>query len=392
MKILQAARDIDFHMIHFSESIINDIGTDDFRYAVLNPPVMKRMHMGFKNNYEDEPWVIKAYLNTEAYELFVKWFYEADVVLFFERSLFSMAEKRVNNNKLTFFFSERWWRPPIGKFRLLHPRFIKLVAQIRRLSENSNFNYLAQGGYAAEDLRLVGKFDNRIWEWGYFTDITEHSSPANLITGNTNSEINIVWCGRLLKLKRVDTLIKAFALALKMNPKCHLTIIGDGPEKEKLQKLAKRLLPGQSITFISLQSNSVVREIMHRSDIFVLPSNGYEGWGAVLNEAMSEGCAVVASKESGGGKALISDMENGMLFNAGDYKQLADKLIILINDKELLNKLKTGAKETMNHLWSPEIASKRFLKVSEAILAGTGLPNFESGPMKRYIHNKSSGF
>ena len=384
MKILQAARDIDFHMIHFSKSIINVIGIEDFRYAVMNHPAINRMHMGFKNNYEDEPWVIKSYLNEEAYELFVKWFYEADVVLFFERSLFSMAEKRVNNNKLTFFFSERWWRPPIGKFRLLHPRFIKLVAQIRRLSDNSNFHYLAQGGYAAEDLRCVGKFDDRIWDWGYFTDITEHSSPTNSILRNTNAEINIVWCGRLLKLKRVDTLIKAFSLTIKMNPKCHLTIIGDGPEKVKLQKLAEKLLPEQSISFINLQHNSIIREIMHCSDIFVLPSNGYEGWGAVLNEAMAEGCAIVASKESGGGKALISDMENGILFKAGDYQQLANKLNILINDKELLHKLKTRAKETMNYLWSPEIASKRFLKVSEAILSGTGLPNYKSGPMKRY--------
>lgn len=121
---------------------------------------------------------------------------------------------------------------------------------------------------------------------------------------------------------------------------------------------------------------------MNCSDILVLPSNGSEGWGAVINEAMAEGCVVIATIESGGGKALISDMKNGILFNSGNYYQLSDKLTILINDSQLMLELKTRGKETLNNLWSPEIAADRFLKVCNAIIFKTSIPDYKFGPMK----------
>jgi len=371
-------------MIPLSKAIISSIGAENFKYAVLLPPQDFRIKMGFNFNYEDEPWIISAYKCKKSYGIFVKWFYEADIVLFSDRNLFKMAKERIKNNKLTFYFSERWWKPPIGKGRLLHPGFIYLAITLRRLAKNVNFHYLAQGGNAAEDMRFIAKFENRIWNWGYFTDVTEHSIITKPIIKKENLRLNILYCGRLLKLKRIDTLVKAFSLTIKKYPQCHLTIIGDGTEKKKLQELACRLLPGESYDFVSSQPPHIIREAMNCSDIFVLPSNGYEGWGAVINEAMAEGCAVIASIESGGGKSLISDMENGILFNSGNYHQLSDKINILVNDSELMNEYKIRGKQTVNHLWSPDIAANRFLKVCNAIIKKTVIPDYKFGPMNCY--------
>lgn len=371
-------------MIPLSRAIISYLGAENFKYAVLEPPQAFRIKMGFDPNYENEHWIISAYKSKKDYTMFVKWFYEADIVLFSDRNLFKMAKERIKNNKLTFYFSERWWKPPIGKWRLFHPGFIYLAITLGRLSKNVNFHYLAQGANAAEDMRFIAKFENRIWNWGYFTDVTEHSIITKPIIKKENLRLNILYCGRLVKLKRIDTLVKAFSLVVKKNSQCHLTIIGDGSEKKKLQELASRLLPEEGYDFVSSQPPHIIREAMNCSDIFVLPSNGYEGWGAVINEAMAEGCAVIASIESGGGKSLISDMENGILFNSGNYHQLSDKINILVNDSELMNEFKIRGKQTVNHLWSPDIAADRFLKVCNAIIKKTVIPDYKLGPMNCY--------
>lgn len=374
-------------MIPLSNAIINSVGSDNFKYAVLQQKEDFRIKMGFDSDNENEEWVIRAYKNEKSYKEFVKWFYEADVVLFSDRTLFKMANRRINKNKLTFYFSERWWKPPIGKWRLLHPKLLNFAIKLRRLSKNSNFHYLAQGGYAARDLSTIAKFEERIWNWGYFTDIIENTSVTKPIIKKDHAKINILWCGRFLKLKRVDTLIKAYALTIKNYPQCHLTLIGDGIEKESLERLANKYLPDWSYDFVPSQSPKIIREAMNSSDIYVLTSNGYEGWGAVLNEAMTESCAVISSIESGAGKSLISDMKNGILFNSGNYYQLSDKLSIIINDKEFMQELKYRGKETMNNLWSPAVAADRLLKICHALLSKGKVPVYKSGPMKCYINS-----
>lgn len=375
-------------MVPLSNAIMNKIGKENFKYAVTRSPEVDRIKMGFKTTWENEEWIISTYADEKFYDIFLKWFYESDIVLFSDRTLFKMAKERTENNKLTFYFSERWWKPPIGKLRLIHPKFLQLAFTLRNLSKNVNFHYLAQGGYAAKDIKYIGRFENRIWNWGYFTDITEHSLTTRPIVNKEKFKINILWCGRLLRLKRVDVLIKAFSITIKKHSHCHLTIIGDGNTKEKLQKLAGRLLPDWSYHFVQNQPIQIIREAMNCSDIFVFPSNGSEGWGAVLNEAMAEGCVVLSSIESGGGKALISDMKNGILFNSGNYYQLSEKLSMLVNDLELMLKLKKQGKETLNTLWSPEIAANRFLQVCSTIISKTEIPYYESGPMKCYSNTK----
>jgi len=377
MKIIYASVNIDHHMIPFAKAITEIVGENNFRYAVLAPIDQDRIKLGFDSNCENNPWVIRAYSNKKSYREFEKWFNDADVALFSYRSLFNMAHKRVKNEKLTYYFSERWFKPPFGKFRLLNPRLWKFSYKLRILSKNNFFHYLAQGAYAEQDIRLIGSFENRIWNCGYFPDVSENES----IVPN-HSNIQILWCGRMLKWKKVDSLIKAFSIIIQKYPNCHLTIVGDGTEKKKLMKLAYELLPYWSYDFKVSHPFKDVRAIMKSSDIYVLPSNAYEGWGAVLNESMAEGCAVIASIETGGGKSIIQDMENGLLFNSGSYMQLSEKLKLLLDDRILLNKLKINGQKTMNEIWSPYNAAFRFIEVSKALLGKRKVPIYDNGPMK----------
>ncbi len=381
MKILYVSDNIYHHMIPLAKALVREVGDDNFKYAILKPIEESRVKMGFDSNDEIQPWAIKVYESKENLIEFEKWFDKADVVLFSNRDLFKMSNIRIQKNKLTFYFSERWWKPDTGRWRLLHPKYFKLALEIRKLSKNSNFHYLAQGGYAAKDIRFISKFENRIWDFGYFTD----TSSSN-ISQNNSDKINILWCGRMLKWKRVDTLIKAFGEVVKTHTNCHLNIIGDGEEKSKLEIMAEAILPDNSYSFFPSQSINVIRQKMYNSDIFVLTSSGYEGWGAVVNEAMSESCAVIASVESGAGKSMINHMENGILFFSGDWKMLSKKIMMLVKDEKLRIKIAKNGQKAIKEIWSPDVAANRFVKVCDALIKKTSIPNYETGPFKKSIN------
>jgi glycosyltransferase involved in cell wall biosynthesis len=189
----------------------------------------------------------------------------------------------------------------------------------------------------------------------------------------------------MLSWKRVDTLVRAFALLLRQNSKACLTLIGDGPCREELKRLTRKLDITGSVDFYSSMPVDQVRDQMRNAHVYVLPSNAYEGWGAVLNEAMSEGCAVVASEGAGSAKTMLCPGENGLLFKPGDYQHLARLLVQLNADESLRCGLAKAGQRTIRECWSPEVAAERFLAVCDALLLTRSVPNFSSGPMRRIV-------
>ncbi len=375
MKILLISHNIYHHMIPFANGLVNQVGVDNFRFAVLDPPEEFRLKMGFSSDDSKQPWTILLYEQKVDFTEYKKWFEESDVVLFNSRGIFNLAKRRLSQGKLTFYFSERWWKPEIGRWRLLHPRYIKYSLLIRQLSKNPVFYYLAQGGYAENDIRFITKFEDRIWRFGYFTDVTE-----NVSENTENAIVKILWCGRMIKWKNVDVLIKAFSILIKCNPNCFLTLIGDGDEKANLFNLAKKYLPNNSYMFLPSQPVNIIRMKMNEADIYVMPSSGEEGWGAVVNEAMAEGCAVIATEDSGAGKSVIQHGINGMLFKSGDWKSLYNMLELLVQNEIIRTNLQVNGKKDISENWSPELAAKRFISKCRAILNGYESPLFQKGP------------
>ena len=193
-----------------------------------------------------------------------------------------------------------------------------------------------------------------------------------------------MYAGRMLPLKRPCDIIRAFAMLKEMHPSASLTMIGDGPEKRRVMKLAHKLKVESALTMQSSLPMSEIWSRMAQADIFVQSSNAQEGWGAVINEAMSQGCAVVASNASGAAATMIRHGENGMLYDAGDWRTLGKHLLTLANNRELLQQLAAAGKKDLDTLWSPDNAARRFVDVAEALLAGNPTPRYESGPMSQF--------
>ena len=112
-----------------------------------------------------------------------------------------------------------------------------------------------------------------------------------------------------------------------------------------------------------------VRQHMEKSSVFVFTSNRQEGWGAVLNEAMNSGCAVVASDVIGSAPFLIDDNVNGMLFKHNDLDDFIGKVETVLADEDLCFDLGKRAYETIINHWNAQNAADRLIELCSALLA-----------------------
>ena len=375
LRVLQVTNIISHHQLPLARCLAAILGDDNFRFAVTEKPDSERRQLGWKTDEEDL-WILRPGEVEADLTEFERWWIEADVVFSGER-LMDLMEQRTDCCKLTFYMSERWWKPPLGSARLLHPRYALIAFRFRRLAASPHFHYLPIGEYAASDMRLIARFHGRMWRWGYFTSTPEPLPSCN----RSEAGFRVLWAGRMLGWKRVDTLIQAFSGLLAQRPDATLTLVGDGPQRGSLEKLALQMLPAGSYRFLPPQPVTEITGMMRQHHVYVLPSNAYEGWGAVVNEAMAEGCAVIASESAGAAKSIIRHDGNGLLFVPGDWRGLSELLGSLARDASVRDRLARAGQRVMVECWSPQVAAERFLSVAHAVLGGQSRPLFSEGPM-----------
>jgi glycosyltransferase involved in cell wall biosynthesis len=375
MRILQVTSIISHHQLPLARCLAATVGNDNFRFVVNRLTDPERRELGW-NTSEDDPWILRPNDVAAERKEFERWWDEADVVFCGER-LLAQFKQRLDKGRLTFHMSERWWKPPIGMARLLHPRFALMAQRFRRLAASPHFHYLPMGALAAADMRRIARFRGRMWRWGYYT-----ATPVPLPScERPASSFNVLWAGRMLDWKRIEDLIRAFSLLVKEQPDATLTLVGSGSQQAGLEKLAMKILPPGSFLFTPPRPMAEIFMLMRQQHVYVLPSTGAEGWGAVVNEAMAEGCAVIASDAAGSARSIIRHGENGLLFSPGDWQRLGELLVSVARDAALRQRLAEAGQRTMLECWSPRVAADRFCEVSSALLAGRPAPVYTSGPM-----------
>ncbi|MBQ4276271.1 MAG: glycosyltransferase family 4 protein, partial [Lachnospiraceae bacterium] len=199
----------------------------------------------------------------------------------------------------------------------------------------------------------------------------------------------ILWAGRMIGWKHPESLIELATYLDAEGIGYKITIVGDGDCKDKIQAEITKKSLSDKIELLGAKSPAEVRELMNDADVYILSSDYREGWGAVLNEAMNAGCAIVASHAAGAVPTLIKHRQNGLIFPSGDYKKMASLVAELSRDQKWRLSLGENAYETLEGGWNHEEAAKRLLKLSEAILEDKPF-FFESGPLSeaRVIHQK----
>ena len=333
------------HWVPLCDEILRKLGQDECKVIYLNEISCGRVRIGW--NVESARRFYKYSQISDQARL---WLETADNLLCEVRDA-DLFIRRSKKGLKTFYTSERWFKPFLGMARLLHPRFLRVALKIGRLlNRDSNFTYLPVGVHAAEDIFrlmkvlsgditylfrrkslafeakpggiIVGTPKMRMWAY-YVSSANNQSGVVHQTGGLENCGARkILWIGRLLKLKRVDDLIRAVkCLNGNAPPKFTLDVFGEGPEYCRLSALATGL---PYVSFHKPIPNEEARRLMSAYDIYVLSSNSKEGWGAVVSEALEEGMVVFGTKEAG---ASATQLPIDRLYPSGDIDALCRLLL-----------------------------------------------------------------
>jgi glycosyltransferase involved in cell wall biosynthesis len=147
--------------------------------------------------------------------------------------------------------------------------------------------------------------------------------------------------GRLKKYKSFDHLIESFVIVQHTVPDARLVIVGDGDDKPRLMELTNTLGLTGSVTFTGFVGEQEKVEWLNRMHVAVNTS-AKEGWGLTATEANACGTTTVSSNVQGLRDAVI-DEETGLLYEYGNREKLAEKIILLLRDSNLRNRLASNA-------------------------------------------------
>jgi glycosyltransferase involved in cell wall biosynthesis len=216
-------------------------------------------------------------------------------------------------------------------------------------------------GVASERLALVPEgIDLALWQ--------PCPDPLVLAEQDARRDPCTVLCvARQYPRKRIIDLIDAFALVRAREPRARLVIIGDGPDHRALAQRIHELALSEAVQLLgALSDDAEVRAWYGRASLFCLPSE-QEGFGIVFLEAMASGLPVVTTTAAAIPE-VVPQGQAGVLVPPRDPSALAEALLRLLADPELLARLREGGRvQARGYDW--ELVADRFLEVVAPLLA-----------------------
>lgn len=355
---------------------------DDYVFVELAECIDNK---GSLENFSNRPYLLKAWKSSSTRDRAIEIAKTFDVCVFGGHLADDFLAERMKVGLLSFDMGERPLKR--GLFNLLSPRLIKSQWNYHTRYHNKPYYRLCCSAFAPNDLYFLNSFKNRCFKWGYFTKVDCDLEVEALERGASTLEITpLMWCARFLKWKHPELPVQ-LASRLKANGyKFVLDMYGSGEELERTKKLAQRLDVSDVVHFCGNLPNDQILVAMRKHSIFLFTSDKNEGWGAVLNEAMSNGCAVVASDEIGSAPYLIENKKNGSLFKSGSIEDLYQKVSLLINNPVYKDAMRMEAVKTLIGPWSARTAASRLVDLCEKLLANSELLCLpENGPCSKAI-------
>lgn len=365
LKIAFFSNFLNHHQLPLCKGLMGVDGVE-FTFVATEPIEAERAGMGYAD-MNAEPFVLRDYDEggkARAMALAV----EADVMIFGAAPI-EYLTARMQENKLTFYFSERVLK--LGDWRRFIPSTRKKLNAQFLNHKDKRLYVLGASAYMARDMRLLGFPVERCLRWGYFPEITERNVDGLIADRARRDVVEILYAGRLIELKRVIDAVRALHLVKKGGvDNFHLTVIGEGESKAELVRYVEKNGLSKNVSFLPFMPANEVRRVMDGADVYFFGSDFREGWGAVVNEAMNSACAVVVSHAVGSAATLIESGKNGLIYECGNVKSLARCFNALIADRDLRQKLGREAYLSVTSGWTGEIAASRLVAFSRQILDG----------------------
>lgn len=171
------------------------------------------------------------------------------------------------------------------------------------------------------------------------TLVKKFHNEGNFVIGNI---------GRLSKQKGMEFFIYAIPEVIKKQSNTRFIIVGNGEDEEKLKKLSKNLGLNDYLYFLGYRND--IQNLMSQLDLIVL-SSLWEGLPLIPIEAFSVKKTIVAT-DVDGTPEIVKNMDNGLLVEPGNSKEIANAILWMIENKDMKNKMELNAKKTFDDQFS----------------------------------------
>lgn len=269
--------------------------------------------------------------------------------------------------------------PDIPKIMTIHTNFFSstlgflqnirsfIMLLLLRFSKKSIQRFITVTQYGAERLtyylNLPDKQVHPIYNGLHLKQVPDYNSPQL-------SERNVICSvANLSRNKGLDFLIRALALLHKLPWEC--CIVGDGPDRVRLEKLVNSLSLQGRIIFAGTLPREQVFELLAHSRMMVLPSL-YEGFPYSLLEAMSLGVPIITTRVLGLPE-IIPEGKNGILVNPHDVTGLADAIRVLLIDNLLATSMGIEGRRLVNMRFSSNNMIEQTQQVYKKLLNNSGI-------------------
>lgn len=349
---------LNHHQVLIADELYRLLG-EDFRFIATLPRDDKELKGGA--DYSSRPYCILAGESDKAHDEALRLSREADVCVFGACSQeFAMERAKQKDCGLSFEVGERWLKR--GWINILSPRLREWWWNYQRYYRTKPFYKLCSSAFAAKDDCKMLAYKGRHFKWGYFTEVDENfdveskQNCYNIIT-------RIMWCSRMLDLKHPELPVQMAERLKQKGVQFILDMYGSGVEEERAKQLAHKLGVEDVVKFHGALPNADILKAMRKHDIFLFTSDRNEGWGAVANEAMANGCVLVASDAIGSTPYLIYDGKNGFMFKSEDIYSLTERVAWLSENHESMLQMQKEAHKTMVEMWSSKKAASALLQL-----------------------------
>ena len=362
----------------------------NFTFIQTEPMEEERVRMGWGG--EEPAYVKYFYKESEICENLI---INSDIVIYGGVDEECYIVPRLKAGKPVFRYSERIYKT--GQWKAVSPRGLHKKYIDHTRYRNQNVFLLCSGGYVPSDFHIVRAYPQKMYRWGYFPETKRYEAFSDFMerkgyVEGSEKKTYLLWAARFIDWKFPEHVIE---LARKLKENGHsfqLDMIGGGQLEDKIKAMISKYQLEDVVHLKGFMEPSKVRAYMEKADIYLTTSNREEGWGAVINEAMNSGCAVVANHEMGAAPYLIHHGKNGFLYENGNEQQLYSNVEQLIQDSKLCKTVGTEAYKTITEVWNAENAAaclmqliKNLNLVEKEKYSLTGLaPNLtEDGPCSK---------
>ena len=370
---------LNHHQLPLCEAFCQ-ITEGEFLYVSTSRISKARLDLGYKDMDYDYPFVVRTYENDESRQKAQRIAIESDIVIF-GAAPEHYVQLRMLTDKITFRYSERVYKN--GVWRVFSPRGLKNMLKNHTHYRNKELYMLCASAYTAYDFNLIGAYKNKTYKWGYFPEVKTIDIDNLIMKKRNNKKIRLLWVGRFIPLKHAEAAVVLSDMLKKRGYDFELHFVGNGELETNIRTMIEEKDLSNYTVMHGAISPEAVREQMEQSDIFLFTSDFHEGWGAVLNESMNSGCAVIASHAIGSVPFLIKDGENGFIYKNGDMKSMFEKVSRVMDDLELRERISRNAYHTMTEIWNAKSAAERFVVLTKALSEGRKADLFFDGPCSR---------